>query len=560
MSFRPAPLPDNPFDDTAFRAEVHFTHESGFHHVVPAFWKIPMDLVDEGHREQEKPRPESAFYVRYRPQKPGTYAATLVATWEEDTRHTVSVPLSPLQVTGAPWDDYVRIDPTDPRFFTINGDFFWPVGINFHSITDIRAQERIGHPGTPMRGTQSYAAYLKRFAAGGGTAAEIWLSNWNLALEWRHDWPGYKGLGRYAQGNAARLDAILDLAYEFGIRINLVINNHGQVSERTNREWDDNPYHINNGGFLDRARDYFRDEQAFYYQQRYRRYLVARYADHPALLGWKLSSEINLTAGGRQDLRDWHEEASRHLAAIDTYGHPITTHWSGDYRTPDRVIVQQEGIDYVCINAYLRRRRDDRNLPHHLWLSTQDPRGNRGLGQFGKPILVTEYGGSHMAASREQLLRDHSIGPWVALVAGHAGSPMFWWFEWIDQHDLWRPYQAVQQFLDQEDLRDQQARATLLEVADPWWAAAWVRPGRILGYLVNIEWANGDTLSGAENVSILLGNDIAAGAMILEWWCAHTGAPTERHRINHSGGALSITLSEAREHHAFKLWRIDATP
>ena len=558
LRFLADPLPDNPFDDSAFSAEIHFTHESGSQHVIPAFWKIPTSLRDEGHRERGTPRASGAYYLRFRPRQAGTYQATLKARWGGEDGQSVSIPLPPLQVSGEPWDDYVRVDSQDPRFFSIDGDFFWPIGLNLHSITDVRAQERIGHPGTPMRGSQSYEAYLRRLAAGGGNAAEIWLSNWNLALEWRHDWPFYKGLGRYAQDNAARIDAILDLAHELGIRINLVINNHGQVSERTNREWDDNPYHVNNGGFLTSAADYFTDERAFRYQERYRRYLVARYADHPAILGWKLSSEINLTAGSRGALRTWHEQASAHLASIDDYAHPITTHWSGDYRTPDHAIVQQDGIHYVCINAYQRRRsnrRSGRSVAHHLWLSTQDPNRDRGLGNYGKPVLVTEYGGSHLAGSRQQLLTDHRSGPWAALVAGHGGSPMFWWFEWIDQYDLWRPYQAIAHFIAGEDLRDTRARSARLSVPEDWWAAAWVRPGRILGYVAHNDWAYNGADTQAESVAIRIGEDVTAGVMILQWWCADQGTVLAHERIFHPGGELVITADKLSQHRAFKLWR-----
>ncbi|TVR46539.1 MAG: hypothetical protein EA402_02480 [Planctomycetota bacterium] len=556
-SFLPQPLPVNPFDPDAFSAEAIFTHESGAQQRVPAFWKQAMDLQEGGDREIAQASDGGRFHFRFRPRLPGTYQVELRASWAQAEAQRWQ--LTPLVVDGEPWDGYVRVDADDPRFFQVDGSFFWPIGINYHSITDKRAVERIGHPGTPMRGTLSYEAYLRRLAAAGGNAAEIWMSNWNLALEWRGDWPGYLGLGRYGQANAARLDAVLDLAWELGIRINLVINNHGQVSERTNREWDDNPYHVDNGGFLRNAADYFTDPQAQRYQERYRRYLVARYADHPAILGWKLSSEINLTAGRGHQLVGWHVSSARHLRQLDGYGHPITTHWSGSYTTPDRRIVSLPEIDYVCINAYQGRGR--RGNEHHiaqlLWLSTRDPGQGRGLHQFHKPVLVTEYGGSHLAGARHHLLTDHRSGPWASLVAGHAGSPMFWWFEWIDQYDLWAPYRALSDFIAGEDLRHPAARSVRLESSDSWWASAWVQPGRVLGYIAHEEWLYHGTSSEAETVGIPIGEAVQAGPMELEWWCADGGGVLGRQSFQHPGGPLQLEATAVRDHRAFKLWRRD---
>ncbi len=50
---------------------------------------------------------------------------------------------------------------------------------------------------------------------------------WNLGLEWRGDWNGFYGVGRYNQLNAWRLDHSARPAAEAlgGMRINLVIHN-----------------------------------------------------------------------------------------------------------------------------------------------------------------------------------------------------------------------------------------------------------------------------------------------------------------------------------------------
>jgi hypothetical protein len=128
----------------------------------------------------------------------------------------------------------------------------------------------------------------------------------------------------------------------------------------------------------ERSLPIFTSPLAFADQESLRRYLIGRYADHPAVLGWKLWSEINLTAAGEMGRRrgqdaggiqvsdddrhhallNWHERAAARWHALDSYGHGVTTHWSGDYRQPEFDIVALPGLDYICIDAYLNRRRD----------------------------------------------------------------------------------------------------------------------------------------------------------------------------------------------------------
>ncbi len=117
------------------------------------------------------------------------------------------------------------------------------------------------------------------------SAVEIWLASWNLGLEWRGDWPEFEGAGRYNQVSAARLDAILDAAWANRIRINLVIYNHGMASPRMDSEWKDNPYNARQGGPLQDPLEIFTSAAAQRGQDSLRRYLIARYADHPAILG-----------------------------------------------------------------------------------------------------------------------------------------------------------------------------------------------------------------------------------------------------------------------------------
>ena len=564
VSVRPDPLPSNPDDPRLFTLDAVITTPDGATVRIPGFSFQPMVRRDRGDREEVVADGAWCMEVRYRPRLPGRYRLHLEARWNDGP--PLISPLPDLVVSGAPWDGYVHVDPTDPRFFSVAGAFWWPIGLNLHGVYDERSADRLNTHLTPDRGSLATIAQLERLAAGGGNATEIWMASWNLGLEWRGDWPGFDGIGRFSQENAAKLDAVLDAAWSHGVRVNLVLNNHGQASARSDSEWADNPWNASAGGPLSDPLQLFTDPVALAGQERLRRYLVARFADHPAILGWKLWSEINLTAGGTDAashaaLRTWHEQAAARWQALDTYGHPLSTHWAGDFRKSDWDIASLPGLGYLCIDAYHGGRNKSGGsdaLSELLAASVLDP--TDGLGRFHKPILVTEFGGSAMGATEVVLQAEHASGAWSALVSGHGGAPMLWWFEWVDQHALYQPYRAIGNFLHGEDLRGADARAVILEIqpASPTlWAQAWSRPGRMLGYVVDRTWEAGgaaaDMTSGTS--SLLIGAAVAPGTCHIQWWNPADGSVLREVSIVHAGGPLLVPLPAFQKHLAFKLWR-----
>jgi hypothetical protein len=308
--------------------------------------------------------------------------------------------------------------------------------------------------------------------------------------------------------------------------------------------------------------------------------LVARYADHPAIMGWKLYSEINLTAMGDQQRsgssfgqpalssyqqrievrRRWHERAAEHLRSIDPYDHGITTHWSGDYRKPYPEICALPGIDYICIDAYHGGGRSaDRynTLLDLIYNGTLEP--TRGLGKYLKPVWVTEFGGTSQGGSSPELIAELSSAGWAAMASGNAGMPMLWWFEWIDQNDRWQPFGAIQRFLAGEDLRGDNARGVVLDgksAAGQLWTRAWARPGLMLGYVADHDWAaDGTTQPRHLSATVRIGSQVSAGPCQVEWWDADHGRRLSVDTFIHPGGALDLSVPAFVRHCAFKLTR-----
>ena len=554
-TFRLSPEPADPFDPAVVDATLLITRPDGRIERRPAFWDQPMAARDRGDAEEVRPEGPGHFTCRWRPRVPGQHRLRLEVV---AGGRTIAADLPPLVVTGAPWDAYARVDPTDPRFLSIEGRFWWPVGVNLHSVNDVRSVQSLRTRSMPERGTLAYTAYLDRFAAAGADAAEIWLSSWNLALEWDPVWAGYGGPGRYHLGHAWQLDRILDRAEANGQRLILVLHNHGQGSTRHDREWDHHPYNRANGGFLDDAALLFTDAQARTYQQRLYRYLTARYGDSPAVMMWKLWSEVDLTDGGRSgkwpEVTAWHRDAAAYLAAIDTYAHPVTTHFCGSWQRVQASIAELPGINTLAIDAYLNGTptANGTNLADLLAASA----GSRGLAKYKKPIVVTECGGKSSGAPEALLTADHRLSPWAGLTSGLAASPMLWWCQWVDQGDRFTPYRAIRPFLAGEDLRGTEANTTTLRSeSEDLWVRAWVRPGRILGYVMSRTFPaeGGDTL--VRDAKVRIGEVVGPGRIVVQWWNADTGEAGATTTIEHPGGALTLSAPEFHNHAAFKLWR-----
>ena len=176
--------------------------------------------------------------------------------------------------------------------------------------------------------------------------------------------------------------------------------------------------------------------------------------------------------------------------------------------------------------------------------------------------MVSEYGGNWDACPELQMIAEHASGGFCALVNGHAGAPMLWWFEWIDQAGRFGPYRALSNFVAGEDPRHPQAQSLALSVEDPqagsaqFWCRAWSRPGRMLGYLLDESWqANGSESMGRSHTTLVVGEQVAPSAMIIAWWNADTGIELARSIITHPGGRLTLKAPPWSKHLAFKLWR-----
>jgi hypothetical protein len=396
------------------------------------------------------------------------------------------------------WKGFLRRDEAGRYFRYDDGSFYYALGPCLRSPSDNRLPydgERWTEAfltGLERRGTYQFDDYFKQFSKAGMTWARVWLCSWWGALQWRRDWPGYQGLGRYSLQNAWRMDHLLDSAEKYGVAMNLCLTNHGQFSRAVDSEWENNPYNAELGGPLNVAAEFFTTAEGKKYHRNLLRYIVARYGHSPAILSWALFSELEFTEEYRMSLsyqgedapaphiESWHQEMGAYLKQLDPNRHMVSTHFSHPIR--GRGTLAQTEVDIAMSNAYSAfeelagGRKDAAAALHDFWHgNSQYEAAFKGFRIFNKPVLVEEQGRHWMgvegsAGNRrpnntfDNLNADLHCGLWGSLVQPFAGATGYWWWLHVHFDERYFEYKALAEFMKGEDLRARNGE-TLLDPA-----------------------------------------------------------------------------------------------
>ncbi|MCX7804067.1 MAG: hypothetical protein N3A38_02645, partial [Planctomycetota bacterium] len=349
---------------------------------------------------------------------------------------------------------FIRVSRGDPYCFEYEtGGFFYPIGHNVHSPIDLRCAKVLGlSPPPPDLGTFLYDDIFAKMEAAGENTVEIWMSSWWLGIEWTSRWKGYQGPGRYNLDNAWKLDYALALARKHGLKVHLVIDNHGKMSNWCDPEWKDSPHnqYSDYNGSVRNVRDFFTDPTARELHKRRLRYIIARWAGDPTIMGFELVSEYDLIADNRHFYRTptaqaWLREMMTFFRENDPYGHPLTNHYATDCRYIDMEMARTPLFDYVTGDGYRPA-----GAFYPLAVDT-----SRYLAPLRKPFLITEFGGNWDGTTESRLEADLHTGLWASFMTLAGGTPLFWWYDFIDRRDLYFHYKAFAGFVSGEDRRGQ---------------------------------------------------------------------------------------------------------
>ncbi len=249
--------------------------------------------------------------------------------------------------------------------------------------------------------------------------------------------PG-SGLGRYDQNICGRLDELIEMLEERDMLLSLNIWFHSYLSETVwgggNIRWYTNPY-----SQITSAKDFFRSDPAWTYQEKLYRYFIARWGYSNALAVWFIVDEVNGTdgwiSGDSLAASAWGKKVHDYFKAHDPWNHPTTgtrsggikEFWHQGYQTFDiaaREIYEAQGfpinktssIDSSAIHPLTYSYRNYASENQKLWHG------------YGKPVINGETGWDHTfyEASMPGYLAMFHNALWVTLATGSAMTP-FWW-------------------------------------------------------------------------------------------------------------------------------------
>jgi len=435
---------------------------------------------------------------------------------------------------------YVRVSKVDPLYFEFDsGEFYYPIGQN-----------------VCWASLDGYERYFSRMHASGENWGRIWMSSWEVALEWRKG-GYYRGLGNYNLKNAEKLDAILSLAAKYGIYLQLVINNHGQLSTKVNPEWRNNPYNALNGGPCKTPIEFFTNEEAKRLFKARLRYIVARWGWSQNLLAWELWNEVTFVDGFDLDIDTaWHKEMAGYLKEIDPFKHLITTSYAGSLYegslNPD--VWKLEDISFTQFHMYTPRIVSAISGAYQL------------MSEFEKPYVMTEFGrGTEDGVDEEDPYGTNiHAGLWSQFMTPSAGNAMPWWWDtYIAPQDLYYHWNALSEFATGEDRRAKNLRYSIAGIAGK------TEKGDILlnvqGILNNyyallwicdLERTKFEDKSEPslliENASVKLDN-MLDGTYLVTLWDTYKGMITNVMKLNSKRGTLLIPLPAFREDMACKV-------
>ncbi len=410
---------ENPYDPDDIALDATVTTASGKTYSQSGFFMVPQRHEQEGVEDMMLPSGEGQWKVRLAATEAGPMRVTLTAR-DRSGKAVFALPQAIAVAADKKAKGFVRVSQADAHYFAHdNGAGFVPIG---HNV-----------PICQSSNDMSQKDILEKMAANGENWNRWWMSKSGLGLEWEPK------LGWYRQAQAAKLDLLLEDAGRLGMYYLLCMDTHQDFREEG---WPGNPFNVTQGGPCKTAGDWFTDATAKAYYRKRLRYTVARWGYSPHVLCWEFGNEFEGWEDAKQEaIIAWHREMAPVLAALDPYGHLISTSWWS--KTGPETCWQIPEMGIVQTHSYAN---DDLNvaLATHEYSLTQ-------WNGFQKPHLFAEFG-----------IRSHNFSPeadptgraihnaaWAAIASGCCGTPMPWWHEnYIEPKGLYFHFKAIRTFVD----------------------------------------------------------------------------------------------------------------
>ncbi|MCA9735622.1 DUF5060 domain-containing protein [candidate division KSB1 bacterium] len=319
-------------------------------------------------------------------------------------------PVATFNVTDSEYHGWIRVSPVNPHYFIHDdgapyyaiGPYF-PWGVNISSINGLAKLQTSG--------------------------CNFW-GYWNIMYDTGEIIESMdSGLGRYDQPKCGWIDQLIDWSEDRGLKMMLAIWPHDLLSNTVwAHQWHQNPYNT-----ICSVEEFFASEEAWEYQEKQYRYLIARWGYSRALAIWEIVNEVNGTDGwqmGKEnEARRWIGKVHDYLTENDPHGRPTTASQSGGIYWPQGY----EEIDVPNVHVY-ETSWSAEYLGNPLRSSAYNyyKLANQFWHDFEKPAIFGEAGytdsyGDFRAGSDDYTAWFHNA-LWASWAGGMAATPVWWSF------------------------------------------------------------------------------------------------------------------------------------
>ena len=390
----------NPFDPDQVDLWAEFTSPSGKTWRVWGFYN-PSSWA-------------SLWMVRFAPTEVGVWR---YAVKVKDAKGTSQGPVRSFEAVPSLRHGFLTIAPNGRYLRYSDGTSFYGVGLWYNDEYDLFNQGQIT------------AAGLDEIKKRGGN----FIGFFPTPLETMGT-----GLGRYDQNHCGRLDQLFQWCEERNLHVSWNLWFHSWISEAVwgggNARYRSNPYRL-----VTDAAHFFASDEAWKYQEKLHRYIIARWGYSRALFLWFVVDEINGTEGWTQGdhaaAEGWCRKMDQFFNQHDPYGRPTTgtqsggirEWWPGGYRIFDvaaREIYEAQGHPMPKSGKLGPQ---DENPLQYSYKNYATQTQNLWTG-FAKPAMIGECGWEHTyyEAGMPEYLAMYHNALWVSLANGLCATP-FWW-------------------------------------------------------------------------------------------------------------------------------------
>jgi hypothetical protein len=450
---------DNPFDPEQVNLSAEFTSPSGKKQTVWGFYN-PTSWA-------------SLWMVRFSPTEKGTWRYIVKVT---DSQGTAQSRAGTFEAQDSPHHGFITIAPNQRYLKYSDGSSFYGVGMWYND-----SYEQFNEGGITEDGLDNLKERGANFISFFPTPLETMGTS----------------LGRYDQNRCGRLDQLFEWCEQRDIHISWNVWFHSYISMAVwgggNSRYRNNPYSL-----ISSAKDFFASEEAWKYQQKLYRYMIARWGYSRALFLWFVVDEINGTEGWTQGDHDvaeqWCRKVDEYFNKYDPYSRPTTgtqsggigQWWPGGYEIFDiaaREIYEAQGHPMPKSG---KLGPNDENPLQYSYRNYATQVRNLWDG-FHKPAIVGECGWDHTyyEPGTPGYLAMYHNAIWVSLANGLCATP-FWWSysSWINDSVVTNQMLYFSQFVSKIDFAAKDFEPA--EITSPNCDAWAMRAGEfVIGWIVN---------------------------------------------------------------------------